>query len=150
MALTNIHTDSHILILPWCEETQTHTQSCIPHSYSSAYFSIIHCMLHCTIIITLKLFYDALTKPNKTLQSACTHTNVSIEAYAVNAQTARMLNIRGWLEFYTSVHESTHSSKFSANIKAYCNRKAASGNHYYTHNLLKRIHTHLQPLSSLL
>lgn len=61
------HTHTHTLSLPLtrgitfsrCQDRRPNTQT---NSYSSAYFSITHCTLCCTIIITLKLFHDVLTK----------------------------------------------------------------------------------------
>lgn len=101
---------------------RTHTHSYIPHSYSSAYFSITHCTLCCTIIITLKLFYDVPTKPDQTPQTARTHLT-----HTHTGETAQ----KSWL-FTAALTD--------ANIKAYCTRNADAGNHRCTQNSLKQPH----------
>ena len=99
-SLTRSHTHTHTQMrfspdVSMKAHTQTH--SCIPHSYSSACFSITHCMLHCTIIITLKLFYDVLTKQNKTPLRARTRTHAHTHTHThTHTHVLVVLRLRRW------------------------------------------------------
>lgn len=85
-----------------CQERRANTNT-HSHSYSSADFSITHCTLRCTIIITLKLFQDTLTK-QKSSEGMHT-TKVGTDPKDVNTQS--WTRLRGdsfiWIFSHTSM-----------------------------------------------